>query len=265
MLYGFAPERLDRVSDPVTTTADHDNTGWVRLVGLRPNTRYYYRPVTARDAGPEGSFKTLPSPDDYRDPQTNPQGLFNFSFQFGSCANQKPGNSSGPGLPAYGTMLRKIADQISFSIMNGDWLYEDKREFTVEEWRTQVGLREGAPLPKILQMAPSLTGVWENYKYFLERGANLAAWHRVIPSYYTPDDHEILNDVFGTAEVGRRDRRTVFRDIAMQAWSDYLTGSQPGPFCQGDSHLRVLAGTHVLLELPCRKRRVFPVGHALDS
>jgi hypothetical protein len=146
-------------------------------------------------------------------------------------------------------MLRKIADQISFSIMNGDWLYEDKREFTVEEWRTQVGLREGAPLPKILQMAPSLTGVWENYKYFLERGANLAAWHRVIPSYYTPDDHEILNDVFGTAEVGRRDRRTVFRDIAMQAWSDYLTGSQPGPFNQpiqfGEAKLT--AGSDVLV------------------
>src|SRR5215210_6724219 len=64
MLYGTAHDRLDRVSDPVTTTADHDNTGWIRLVGLRPNSRYYYRPVTNRDTGPEGSFKTLPSPDE---------------------------------------------------------------------------------------------------------------------------------------------------------------------------------------------------------
>ena len=52
--YGTVPERLDAISAPVTTSYDRDNTGWARLTGLRPNTRYYYRPVTARDAGPEG-------------------------------------------------------------------------------------------------------------------------------------------------------------------------------------------------------------------
>ncbi len=246
--YGAAPGRLDQISALVTTTADRDNTGWLRLQGLRPNTRYYYRPVTNRDTGEEGSFVTLPAPEEYRNSETNPRGLFNFSFQFGSCANQKPGSGTGPGLPAYGTMLRKIVDQASFSIMNGDWLYEDKREFTVDAWRAQVGQPDG-PLPRILQIAPSLAGVWENYKYFLERGANLAAWHRVMPSYYTPDDHEILNDVYGTAEVGRRDRRTVFRDIGMQAWFDYLAGSQPVAFPQpiqfGEAKLT--AGSDVLV------------------
>jgi alkaline phosphatase D len=229
--YGTSPERLDQISDPVATRLDRDNTGWARITGLRSNTRYYYRPVTARDAGPEGSFMTLPAAEDYRDATTNPRGLFNFSFQFGSCANQKPGTGTGPTLPAYGTMLRTIGNKALFSIMNGDWLYEDKREFTVEQWKAQVNLGEGA-IPRVLQLAPSLTGVWENYKYFLERGANLAAWHRVMPSYYTPDDHELLNDIYGTAEVGRRDRRTVFRDIGMQAWFDYLAGSQPVPFSQ---------------------------------
>ncbi len=151
---------------------------------------------------------------------------------------------TGPGLPAYGTMLKQLPGSIHFSIMNGDWLYEDKREFTVDQWREQTGSRN-APLPKILELAPSIAGVWENYKYFLERGANLAAWHRVVPSYYTPDDHEILNDIFGTATVGRRDRRTVFRDIGIQAWFDYLAGSQPLPFPQpgnvwpGKTHRRI--------------------------
>jgi hypothetical protein len=146
-------------------------------------------------------------------------------------------------------MLKALPGKIHFSIMNGDWLYEDKREFTVDQWREQIGLGNG-PLPRILQLAPSLTGVWENYKYFLERGANLAAWHRVMPSYYTPDDHEILNDIFGTAEVGRRDRRTVFRDIGMQAWFDYLAGSQPVPYSQpihvGEAKLT--AGSDVLVD-----------------
>ncbi len=230
ILYGGMPDRLDRASEFATTTADHDNTGWVRLKGLNPNTRYYYRPVTAGDAGPEGSFLTLPSPEGYRDAATNPRGLFNFRFQFGSCADQRPAGGTGPGLPAYGTMLRRLLNTVHFSIMNGDWMYEDKREFTVEQWREQTGA--STPLPKILELAPSIAGVWENYKYFLERGANLAAWHRVMPSYYTPDDHEILNDVYGTAEVGRRDRRTVFRDIGIQAWFDYLAGSQPLSFPQ---------------------------------
>jgi alkaline phosphatase D len=247
--YGTSPAHLDQVSAPVTTTAVRDNTGWAQLTGLKPNVRYYYLPFTRNDVGEEGSFITLPAPEDYRDPVTNPRGLFNFRFQFGSCANQKPGSGTGPGLPAYETMLKTLPGKIHFSIMNGDWLYEDKREFTVEDWKAQTGLSEAA-VPPLLKLAPSITGVWENYKYFLERGANLAAWHRIIPSYYTPDDHEILNDVFGTAEVGRRDRRTVFRDIAMQAWFDYLAGSQPVPYPQPIyiAEGRLNAGSDVLVD-----------------
>jgi len=247
--YGVSPDRLDLVSAPVATTAARDNTGWVQITGLKPNVRYYYVPFTSNDVGEEGSFLTLPSAEDHRDAVTNPRGLFNFRFQFGSCANQKPGSGTGPGLPAYETMLRTLPGKAHFSIMNGDWLYEDKREFTVAEWKQQTGVRDGG-LPRLLELAPSITGVWENYKYFLERGANLAAWHRVMPSYYTPDDHEILNDIFGTAEVGRRDRRTVFRDIGMQAWFDYLAGSQPVPYTQpihfGEA--RLTAGSPVLAD-----------------
>jgi alkaline phosphatase D len=247
--YGRTPDRLDQVSEFAVTRADRDNTGWVRLTGLASNTLYNYQPVTAADAGPEGSFLTLPSAENYRDPTTNPRGLFNFRFQFGSCADQRPVNGTGPGLPAYGTMLKRLPGAVHFSIMNGDWLYEDKREFTVQQWQEQTGSRN-APLPRILELAPSIAGVWENYKYFLERGANLAGWHRVVPSYYTPDDHEILNDIFGTAEVGRRDRRTVFRDIGIQAWFDYLAGSQPVPFPQPGyfGRAKITAGSDVLLD-----------------
>jgi hypothetical protein len=193
------------------------------------------------------SFLTLPDASITRDSETNPRGLFNFRFQFGSCANQKPGQSYGPSLPAYATMLRMFQDKVYFSIINGDWLYEDKRDYAVEEWRRQVRLGNAA-LPRVVELAPSITGVWENYKYFLERGANLAQWHRFIPSYYTPDDHEILNDVYGTGTPGVQNRRTVFRDIGMQAWYDYLAGSQPAAFGQeihfGDAELN--AGSDIL-------------------
>jgi len=226
VIYGTAADKLTQTSASARTALEHDNTGWLRLAGLQGNTRYWYQVLTAQDAGYVGSFRTLPRAADYRHAETNPRGLFNFRFQFGSCANQNMNNGTGPGLPAYATMMRDWEDKFHFSIMNGDWLYEQKRDFTAEEWRAQTGTPAGQ-MPSILKLAPSITGVWENYKYFLERGANLAVWHRHVPSYYTPDDHEILNDVVGTGEVGRRDRRTVFRDIAVRAWFDYLTGSQP--------------------------------------
>jgi hypothetical protein len=37
---------------------------------------------------------------------------------------------------------------------------------------------------------------------YLERGNNLALWHRVVPSLFTLDDHEILDNVFGSGTAG---------------------------------------------------------------
>ncbi|MEC7394798.1 MAG: alkaline phosphatase D family protein, partial [Verrucomicrobiota bacterium] len=73
----------------------------------------------------------------------------------------------------------------------------------------------------------SIVGVWENYKVFLERGKNLSEWHRHVPSFYTADDHELLNDIYGAGEIGYVNRRAVFRDIGTQAWFDYLAWANP--------------------------------------
>ncbi|MGH9661300.1 MAG: alkaline phosphatase D family protein [Bryobacteraceae bacterium] len=227
--YGTDPANLTRVSEPAATTLDRDNTGWARLTALAPNTRYYYELFAAdtpRDPARAGSFRTLPDAAAFRDPQTNPRGLFNFRFEFGSCNNQKPGQGMGSSLPAFQTMLDKLRDKIHFTILNGDWLYEDKRDFTAEQWARQVGIGPDQH-PMIVRLAPSITGVWENYKFFLERGAPLAAFHREFPTYFTPDDHEILNDVYGAGSPGVTNRRAVFRDIGMQGWYDYVAGSNP--------------------------------------
>ena len=82
-------------------------------------------------------------------------------------------------------------------------------------------------MPPLIRYAPTIVGVWENYKVYLERGKNLAAWHREIPSFFTFDDHEILNDVWGAGSTGLRDRRAIFRDIGVEAWYDYLGWSNP--------------------------------------
>lgn len=54
-------------------------------------------------------------------------------------------------------------------------------------------------------------------------------WHRRVPNYFTFDDHELVNDIRGCATVGFRERRTVFRDIGIQAWHDYLGWANPVP------------------------------------
>jgi hypothetical protein len=199
-------------------------------------------------AGIGGSFRTLPSAEEHRHDVYNPRGLFNVKFEAGSCANQGP-HSLGPSLPAYKTMLDQHGDKLQFAIMNGDWLYEDKRDFSAEAWLKQVGAR-AQDMPRVVRLAPSITGVWENYKSYLTDGKNLAAWHSRVPSFFTFDDHEILNDVVACGEPGKRDRRTVFRDIALEAWHDYLGWANPSEFKQGIhfGRAQLKAGSDVLTD-----------------
>jgi alkaline phosphatase D len=232
--YGVETDARRKRSDDAKTHLERDNTGWVQLKGLEPNTKYFYEiaDATGKQVGPGGSFRTLPDSKGMREPKLNPKGLFNFRFEFACGNNQRIGHSNGPELPAFKTMLNHLRDKIHFAILNGDWLYEDKREHTVDDWLKQVGRQRDA-LPPVVQVAPTIVGVWENYKAYLERGKNLAAWHREIPSFFTFDDHEILNDVWGAGEPGVRERRAVFRDVGVQAWYDYLGWSNPVAFTQG--------------------------------
>jgi len=226
ILYGTSPDQLNQSSPVATTIPDHDNAAWLRIDKLKPGTRYYYRLEGTTTPDRAGTFLTLPSADAYRDPDSNPRGLFNFSFQFGSCADQKTGGAKGASLPAYKTMREQHGKKVLFSIMNGDWVYEEKRDYTVAQWLEQCGLN-ASQLPLIAKLAPSITGVWENFKLYLERGKTLSAWHREVPGYFTPDDHEILNDVTGTGTAGVKTQEAVFRDIALRGWYDYIAGANP--------------------------------------
>ena len=79
-------------------------------------------------------------------------------------------------------MLDQIKDKINFAILNGDWLYEMNRDYQPESWLKQVGLTK-EQTPDVVKYAPNIVGVWENYKTYLDRGHNLALWHRVVPSF----------------------------------------------------------------------------------
>lgn len=225
-----------------TTALGDDNTGWALVEGLEAGTKYYYEIGTGD--GPTGSeeragtFHTLPDGETMRS-EHNPEGWFNFRFEFACGNNQNPsGSPIGTQLLTHGTMLRELVRQtdkskVDFAILDGDWLYEnDSRLFSADQWREEAGIGE-AETPRVVSLMPSITGVWENYKNFYNNGANLRAWHRSVPSYYTFDDHELLNDIYGAGEVGRRNRRAVFRDVGTRAWYDYLAWSNPMPETPG--------------------------------
>ena len=234
--YGTSPDQLTTYSEPIETTLGRDNTGWGVVTGLEASTEYFYQVVTSRqdDANPlhSGSFRTLPDPAALQHAEVNPRGDFNFSFEFACGNNQNPAQGLGHGLPTYNQMLANVKDKVDFAVLNGDWLYEEKRDYSPAQWLGQVGAAEDET-PRLLQLAPTITGVWENYKLYLSRAPNLSEWHREVPSYYTFDDHELLNDIYGTGTAGYKHRRTVFRDIGVEAWYHYLGWSNPELFTQG--------------------------------
>jgi len=81
--------------------------------------------------------------------------------------------------------------------------------------------------PRLVQLAPAIVGVWENYKVYMARGDALMAWHRNVPTFFTFDDHEIIDNIDGTSTAGRRDRKATFRDTGVQAWYDYVGWANP--------------------------------------
>ena len=236
VLYGAEKGKLSSQTDSVPTTLARDNTGWVLLESLSPDTRYYFAVVTGDETpAPEqsGSFRTLPEPDQFRTVGRNPKGLFNFSFEIG-CGNLlKEGRCADPRLGLFDVALKQLEETIHFAIQTGDFIYEDNeaRMFTPEQWIGEMGLSNDA-IPRLINVAPRLVGVWENYKRYLEKSPPLSKWHRHIPGWFMLDDHEILNDVKGTGEIGYRSRAACFRDMGVQAWKNYVGWANPVPFDQ---------------------------------
>ncbi|MDX2305672.1 MAG: alkaline phosphatase D family protein [Microscillaceae bacterium] len=248
VIYSTSPDLTSaKSSREVKTTWENDATGWIELTGLESNTKYYYaleingNIADTRVNNNFNSFKTLPDKSDFAHQELNPNGLFNFSFEIGT------GNSQGykqnlP--PTYATMLNKLKDDIYFQIQNGDWIYEIGREKTTEAWAKENQVKD---IPELISQAKGITGVWENYKIYLDNSKHLADFYKEVPQFVTFDDHEILNDVIGSGEVGlhldarnkpwqeklndwnhEKDvERAVFRDPAIQAWEDYIGWSNP--------------------------------------
>src|SRR6056297_488686 len=217
---------LDRDSPALAgeTAAANDQTTTVRITDLQPATRYYYGVridgvlADLRDSvrEPWPSFRTLPDATTWHDPQLNPKGLFDLRFAIGHCASQDPDRSGGQyaNTPAYETILREHRDEVMFGIVNGDVIYEERRD-------------------------GSLAGIRENYQLYFERGRSFNRLFRRVPAFFTFDDHDVGWDIHGSGEIGLGEGKHLIRDLGLQGYEEYLSWANP----RGAQSGRIRGGT----------------------
>ena len=177
--YGLAADKMDQITEPVPTRLEHDNTGWMHITDLKARTpstgTTSSRFLSQVGAAPPAADRSRTLPDGRpvpRIPEHNPDGLlYNFSLRVRLRQQPEPPTQHPPDQSCrrFGTMLRpKSQDDIHFAILNGDWLYEVRSASTTRpSGLAQVDMSRRAEDPKdLLHTAPTLTGVWENYKHF---------------------------------------------------------------------------------------------------
>ena len=108
VFYGKNADKLDQSASFETRGAEHDYTGTLTIDALEPNTRYHYR---IEDHQLKGSFRTMPSAEDFRNPVGNPEGFFNLRFEF-ACGNNPKGSwdSAGPTLTVFDTLNVQVRE-----------------------------------------------------------------------------------------------------------------------------------------------------------
>lgn len=237
VLYGERLPLSDQAGKVSARTSQaSDYTAAVTLRGLQPNTRYFY---AIRIAGvlpdlrteidaPWPSFKTLPNETSFVDARNNPEKLFNVSFAIGHCASQDPDRSGGmyTSTPAYTMIQKHHADEAMFAIVNGDVIYEERRD-------------------------GGLTGIQNNYKLYFSRGRSFASLFRQTPALFTFDDHDVGWDIHGCGQIGLGNGRHLIRDLGLRGYEQYLSwanyrGPQSGRIRFGVS--KVTAGSNVLYD-----------------
>jgi len=172
---------------PALADGRRDGTIHVRVPGLRPGTRYFYRFRRGRWTSAVGRFQTAPQPARY--------ASVRFAVTGDADATRAPGSSK-PYFNRFEVYARMAVEHNAFDVNLGDTIYSD----------SDVA---GAP--------PALTVDAKRAKYRLN--LSLAALRRLRAAagvYNQWDDHEFVND-FSRASDGA----SVY-GAGVQAFTDYM-------------------------------------------
>ncbi len=189
----------------VPTRASRDHTVKVRVGGLKPDRRYWFRFSTRRRESPVGRTQTAPGRDSRRPVKV---GYF-------ACQDYASGYFG-----AYQALLAQDPDIV---VCGGDYIYD-----RVYDSDGYGGVRED----KTGSNGDSVARVVDDYraKYRLTRtDADLRELHRLVPFVAQWDDHEVTDNYVGTlAKSGADDGdpRDVYDSARIQAgwraWHEFM-------------------------------------------
>ncbi len=229
------PLRSKEASFRGKTIAENDNTGFIDITGLKPDTKYYYGIVIKRggkkyvvdtrmDMNSEWpNFKTLPDENSYRNPKYNPKGLFNVCFGTG-FGNAILKHTFYHSLPGFKNLQDKHRKNMMFYFNNGDNMYEVYR--TVEN-----------------RPHYDYDLFRKDYRYYYSKSRGLIEFYRFVPQLFDYDDHEVFSDLDGTGTIGLRKGKGLYRDIGLKPWYEYQAwanfhGPQYQPIRRGKAQVK---------------------------
>ncbi|MBX9654158.1 alkaline phosphatase D family protein [bacterium] len=198
----------------VTASPDSDFTIRIRLEGLEPNRRYWYRFQANDVSSPIGRTRTAPLPDD--DHPTK--------IAFASCQDY-----IGRWFHAW-RVLAERAEEIDFVLFLGDYIYEYERYPQLQEPQPgrSIKLPDGLVIDadEGIIAAHTLADYRELYRT-ARSDKNLREIHRLCPFVIIWDDHEHANDAWQDHAVDFNDKKGSEKDptrrqAATRAWFEYL-------------------------------------------
>ncbi|MFV8784037.1 alkaline phosphatase D family protein [Microbulbifer sp. SA54] len=187
----------------VETDLARDYTVKVDVLGLQPNTAYYYRFIGASEQSPVGRTKTLPQ-----------EGVEQVKLAIFSCANYPAG---------YFNAYQLAADRGDWDAVLhlGDYIYE----YGAGGYATARAAEIGRALPEDNSgELYTLTDYRKRYALY-HTDAGLQALHAAAPFIAVWDDHEISNDTWKAGAQNHSEEEGDFfarRAAAVQAYYEWL-------------------------------------------
>jgi alkaline phosphatase D len=190
----------------VPTRRSRDHTVKVRVGGLKPDRRYWFRFSTRTTTSPVGRTQTAPAPDSRRPVKVGYFACQSFTTGF------------------YGAYRALLAEDPDIVICGGDYIYE--RVFDGYE-----GPREDTIGADGDSVARSLADYRAKYRLY-RSDQDLRELHRLVPFVAQWDDHEVADNYIGTLPEGETgspddgDPREAFDRARIRAgwraWHEYM-------------------------------------------